>query len=66
MDMKSLGDYTGKVKIVSVVPSLDTSVCSAQTRRFNEEAVAFGDDVVVLTLVLICPLPSAAGVGRKG
>ena len=37
--MKSLGDYAGKVKIVSVVPSLDTGVCSAQTRRFNEEIV---------------------------
>ena len=39
---KSLSDYTGKVKILSIVPSLDTSVCSAQTHRFNEEASSLG------------------------
>ena len=32
-------DQTGsKVRIFSVVPSLDTPVCDAQTKRFNEEA----------------------------
>ena len=29
---------SGKVRIFSVVPSLDTPICDAQTRRFNEEA----------------------------
>ena len=39
-DMKpvSLQDTAGKVRILSVVPSLDTPVCDQQTRRFNEEA----------------------------
>ncbi len=50
----SLHDYDGKVRILSVVPSIDTSVCSAQTRRFNEEA---GDlaNTVVLTISVDLP-----------
>lgn len=34
----SLKDTAGKVRIFSVVPSLDTPVCDAQTKKFNEEA----------------------------
>src|SRR3954453_23004387 len=34
----SLGDTGSTVRIFSVVPSLDTPVCDAQTKRFNEEA----------------------------
>src|SRR5579864_8602431 len=33
-----LGDTGRKTRIFSVLPSLDTPVCDAQTRRFNEEA----------------------------
>ena len=33
-----LSDFKGKVVVLSAVPSLDTRVCSAQTRRFNQEA----------------------------
>ena len=33
-----LSDAKGKKVIISVAPSIDTSVCAAQTRRFNEEA----------------------------
>lgn len=47
---KSLADFDGKVKILSVVPSVDTSVCSAQTHRFNNEAAQLGEDIVVLTI----------------
>jgi thiol peroxidase len=47
---KTLKDYAGKVKILSVVPSLETSVCSAQAKRFEQEAEALGDDVVILTI----------------
>lgn len=57
---KGLGDvqgseYNGKVRVISVVPSLDTPVCDAQTRRFNEEASALGDDAVVLTISMDLP-----------
>ena len=34
----TLKDTGNHVRIISVVPSLDTPVCDAQTKRFNEEA----------------------------
>lgn len=34
----SLADTEGRVRVFSVVPSLDTPVCDTQTRRFNKEA----------------------------
>jgi thioredoxin-dependent peroxiredoxin len=34
----TLHDTLGRFRIFSVVPSLDTPVCDAQTRRFNREA----------------------------
>ncbi len=34
----TLADTGNNVRIISVVPSLDTPVCDAQTKRFNEEA----------------------------
>ncbi|MCY1028347.1 thiol peroxidase [Mammaliicoccus sciuri] len=46
---KTLKDYEGKKKLISAVPSLDTGVCSQQTRKFNEEA-ANEQDAVVLTI----------------
>lgn len=45
----TLNEYQGKVRIISAVPSVDTGVCAAQTRRFNEEAAKLGD-VVILTI----------------
>jgi thiol peroxidase len=50
-----LSTYGGKACIISSVPSLDTSVCDAMTRRFNQEAVNLGDDVVVLTISMDLP-----------
>ena len=35
----ALADTGDHVRIISVVPSLDTPVCDAQTKRFNEEFV---------------------------
>ena len=45
-----LSDLKGKVVILSSVPSLDTKVCSIQTRRFNKEASALGKGIQVVTL----------------
>ena len=45
-----LSDLKGKVVILSSVPSLDTKVCSIQTRRFNKEAGALGKDIQIVTL----------------
>lgn len=46
----TLADSAGKVRLLNVVPSLDTSVCSAQSKRFNDELAAMGDKVVGYTI----------------
>ncbi|MCH9021502.1 MAG: thiol peroxidase [Planctomycetes bacterium] len=53
-----LSEANGKVRILSVVPSLDTPVCAEQTKRFNQEATSLGD-VVIYTIS--CDLPTAQG-----
>lgn len=63
---KTLQDFAGKKILVSVVPSLDTGVCDAQTRRFNEEAAAFGEDVVVLTISMDLPFAQKRWCGANG
>ncbi len=50
-----LSSFRGKVCIISSFPSLDTSVCDMMTRRFNEDAVALGSDVVVLAISMDLP-----------
>lgn len=62
----SLKDYAGKVKLISVVPSLDTGVCDAQTRRFNEEAAKLGDNVVILTISVDLPFAQSRWCGAAG
>src|SRR2546428_10808183 len=37
-----LSEATGKVIILSSVPSLDTPTCDTETRRFNQEAAKLG------------------------
>ncbi len=61
-----LSDYTGKYILLSVVPSLDTGVCDAQTRRFNEEAARFSDDTVILTISMDLPFAQARWCGAAG
>ena len=46
----NLAGMTGAVRLISVVPSLDTGVCDAQTKRFNEEAAKLGDSAKVITV----------------
>lgn len=46
----SLADFSGKTILLSVVPSIDTGVCSIQTKRFNEEVSKLPDNVVLLTI----------------
>lgn len=56
MSPVSLSDASGKVRLISVVPSIDTGVCSQQTRKFNEEAASL-ENVEVWTIS--CDLPFA-------
>ena len=37
-------------KVISIVPSIDTGICSTQTRTFNKELSEL-DDTVVITLL---------------
>ncbi|WP_128894759.1 thiol peroxidase [Longirhabdus pacifica] len=62
----SLADYAGKIKLISVVPSLDTGVCDQQTRRFNEEAAQLGENVVVITVSVDLPFAQARWCGAAG
>ena len=50
----TLDTYKGAVKLISVVPSVDTGVCAAQTRKFNEEAAGL-ENVKVLTISVDLP-----------
>ena len=53
----NLKDFNGKLKVISVTPSLDTPVCDLQATRFDKEATSLPDDVVVLNIS--CDLPFA-------
>lgn len=63
---RSLKDYKGKILLISVVPSLDTGVCDIQTRHFNAEAAALGDEVQILTLSCDLPFAQARWCGAAG
>ena len=47
-----LEDFTGRVVVISVVPSLDTPVCELQTVRFNEEAAKLNAKVLTISVDL--------------
>ncbi len=51
----TLADYRGKRKLVSVAPSLDTTICDLQTRRFNQEAGGLPGNVRVLSVSMDLP-----------
>jgi len=66
LNVKTLADFDGKVKVISVVPSLDTGVCDAQTRWFNQDVTKLSDDVVVLTVSMDLPFAQARWCGAAG
>ncbi|MDN4594002.1 thiol peroxidase [Polycladomyces subterraneus] len=61
----TLDDTKGSVRIISVVPSLDTGVCDAQTRRFNEEAAKL-EGVHILTISVDLPFAQKRWCGAAG
>ena len=63
---RRLADYDGKVKVVSVIPSIDTGVCAAQTNRFNKEAASLSDDIAVLTVSADMPFALKRYCGNSG
>jgi len=54
----TLASSQGKTRLLVSVPSLDTPVCDAETRRFNEEAAKLSG---VETLIISVDLPFAQG-----
>ena len=61
----SLKDAEDHIKIISVLPSVDTGVCELQTINFNEMAADLGD-VVILTLSVDLPFAQARFCGAHG
>ncbi len=61
----NLAGTGGGVRIFSVVPSLDTPVCDAQTKRFNEEAGKL-PDVKIYTISMDLPFAQKRWCGAYG
>ena len=66
MSPYAFSSLSGKVCIISSVPSLDTSVCDTMTRRFNQEAAKLGEDVVLLTVSMDLPFAQKRWCGAAG
>jgi thioredoxin-dependent peroxiredoxin len=62
----SLSSYKGRICVISSVPSLDTSVCDLETRRFNQEAEGLDPDVVILTISMDLPFAQKRWCGAAG
>ena len=56
----------GKVCLITSLPSLDTPVCDLETRRFNQEAGAMGEDVIVLAVSMDLPFAQSRWCGAAG
>lgn len=61
-----LKDFAGKIKVISVTPSLDTPVCDLQATRFNEEAAKLPDEVVVINISMDLPFAISRFCTTKG
>lgn len=61
-----LSDFKGKVKLISVFPSIDTSVCSIQNQKFNKEANVYADKVNFLAISVDLPFALKRFCGAEG
>src|SRR6266852_7260440 len=61
-----LSEATGKVIILSSVPSLDTPTCDTETRRFNQEAAKLGAGVEIWTISRDLPFAQKRWCGAAG
>lgn len=62
---QSLADFTGKKKVLSIVPSVDTGICDAQTRQFNQ-ALSDMENTVVITVSCDLPFAQKRWCGASG
>lgn len=61
-----LGQTAGKVRIIAAIPSLTTSVCDREIRRFNQEAAALDENVAIITISTDLPYAQATWCGAAG
>lgn len=61
----SLSEWQGKRKVLNIIPSIDTGVCAASTRTFNEKASSL-DNTVVLVISADLPFATARFCGAEG
>ena len=66
---KGINRTRGKVRIICSLPSLSTSVCDRETRRFNQEAANLSEDIVVMAISTDLPFTqknwcAAAGIDK--
>jgi len=59
-------EFEEKIRLISVVTSLDTSVCDLQTHRFNDEAAKMSPNVVILTISMDLPFAQKRWCGAAG
>lgn len=64
MKAATLSDSKGKVRLLSVVHSLDTPICDLQTQRFEQEAGKF-KDLQIYTISMDLPFAQARYCGAK-
>lgn len=64
--VKALESTRGKVRIIGSLLSFNTSVCDQETRRFNQEAAALGNDVVVIMVSMDLPWTQKNWCGAAG
>lgn len=66
-DMKSisLDDMKGKKVVLNIFPSVDTGVCAASVRKFNEEAAAL-ENTTILCVSMDLPFAQARFCGAEG
>lgn len=50
LSLVDLSQFRGQIRLVSVIPSIDTGICDAQTRRFSAEAARFGNQARMITI----------------
>ena len=66
LDVVTLADTPAKARMFSVVPSLDTPVCSTQTKTFEDGIKSLGDGVACYTVSLDLPFAQKRFCGAEG
>lgn len=61
-----INDTAGKIRVLNFIPSLNTGICDAQTRRFNMEMADYKEQVAVVTVSADLPFVQKNWCGTAG